>query len=288
MSPVILRLYHADKNVQLQLDEATGWPKGLVLSTQAQGVRNLRFEDKTPFKEILECAGAQLDLVVIIDEGRPEGMWRDPLGALCDRLFPARRDAAAATSGYVLTRGGQALAYFRKALWDPLEDAEEITAYLARILPGLKAYERPKPKPAEPPPKPKKPKPKRTPIINPATGKFDEATVATQEIPSVIVSEDLTGEVPVQPPADSVDDDEPTATGATGPTPLEELTVDPYAVLGVRRGVPLDEAKKAYRALVLQYHPDKVASLAPEFRELAEKRTRELNAAYALIEKELG
>jgi preprotein translocase subunit Sec63 len=29
------------------------------------------------------------------------------------------------------------------------------------------------------------------------------------------------------------------------------------------------------------YHPDKVASLAAEFRELAEQRMKEINAAYA-------
>jgi len=29
-----------------------------------------------------------------------------------------------------------------------------------------------------------------------------------------------------------------------------------------------------------QYHPDKVATLAPEFRELAERRMKEINTAY--------
>ena len=28
------------------------------------------------------------------------------------------------------------------------------------------------------------------------------------------------------------------------------------------------------------YHPDKVANLAPEFRDLAEQRMKEINAAY--------
>jgi hypothetical protein len=36
----------------------------------------------------------------------------------------------------------------------------------------------------------------------------------------------------------------------------------------------------AYREMAKLYHPDKVASLAPEFRELAEIRMKEINAAY--------
>jgi preprotein translocase subunit Sec63 len=31
------------------------------------------------------------------------------------------------------------------------------------------------------------------------------------------------------------------------------------------------------------YHPDKVASLAPEYREIAERRMKEINAAYIAL-----
>ena len=41
----------------------------------------------------------------------------------------------------------------------------------------------------------------------------------------------------------------------------------------------------AYRKLVQQYHPDKVANLAPEFRELAERRMKEINAAYQRLKR---
>ncbi len=41
----------------------------------------------------------------------------------------------------------------------------------------------------------------------------------------------------------------------------------------------MEDVKRAYRDKVRQYHPDKVAGLAPEFTQLAEQRTRELNAA---------
>lgn len=55
---------------------------------------------------------------------------------------------------------------------------------------------------------------------------------------------------------------------------------DPYAVLGISRKASSGEIKNAYRQLVNQYHPDKVSYLGVEFRELAEKRFREINKAY--------
>jgi len=58
---------------------------------------------------------------------------------------------------------------------------------------------------------------------------------------------------------------------------------DPWALLGLTRQTPLPAAKKAFRALIAQYHPDKVAHLAPEFRELAEERTRQILAAWEEI-----
>ena len=54
----------------------------------------------------------------------------------------------------------------------------------------------------------------------------------------------------------------------------------PYEVLEVRPGASREEVTAAYRRLVQQYHPDRVANLAPEFRELAEQRMKEINAAY--------
>lgn len=60
--------------------------------------------------------------------------------------------------------------------------------------------------------------------------------------------------------------------------------VDPWKVLGISPGTPLPEAKKAFRALIAQYHPDKVEHLAPEFRELAERKTREILEAWQQLE----
>ena len=53
-----------------------------------------------------------------------------------------------------------------------------------------------------------------------------------------------------------------------------------HQVLGVGAGASGDEIRTAYRSLVSQYHPDKVASLGPELRALAETKTKEIAAAY--------
>ena len=55
---------------------------------------------------------------------------------------------------------------------------------------------------------------------------------------------------------------------------------DPYTVLGIDRSASHDEIKAAYRRLAGQYHPDKVTHLGDEFRELAEKRFKEIQEAF--------
>ena len=56
--------------------------------------------------------------------------------------------------------------------------------------------------------------------------------------------------------------------------------VDCYTVLGVSPDASVEAIKAAYREKVLQYHPDRVATLGPKLRELAESETKKLNAAY--------
>ena len=60
----------------------------------------------------------------------------------------------------------------------------------------------------------------------------------------------------------------------------EFKTKDPYEVLGVVRNASQDEIKRAYKQLAGKYHPDKVAHLGEEFRELAEQRFKEIQEAY--------
>lgn len=60
-----------------------------------------------------------------------------------------------------------------------------------------------------------------------------------------------------------------------------------YETLGLQRGASPEEITAAYRRLAQMYHPDKVAGLAPEFRELAERRMKEINAAYERLKRDL-
>jgi Protein of unknown function (DUF4236)/DnaJ domain len=59
----------------------------------------------------------------------------------------------------------------------------------------------------------------------------------------------------------------------------------PYEVLGVREGASVDEVTAAYRKQAQMNHPDRVANMAAEFQELAERRMKEINAAYDELRK---
>ncbi len=57
------------------------------------------------------------------------------------------------------------------------------------------------------------------------------------------------------------------------------------ALLEVDENADEQTIRRAYQKKVRAYHPDLVANAADEIRELAEKRTKELNAAYELLVK---
>lgn len=58
---------------------------------------------------------------------------------------------------------------------------------------------------------------------------------------------------------------------------------NPYAVLGLTLEASDAEVDQAYRRLMSQYHPDRVAQAAPEVRQQAEVKAREINRAYDRI-----
>ena len=58
---------------------------------------------------------------------------------------------------------------------------------------------------------------------------------------------------------------------------------NPYAALGLTSDATDAEVDHAYRRLISQYHPDRMAGAAPELREQAEAKAREINAAYDRI-----
>jgi len=69
--------------------------------------------------------------------------------------------------------------------------------------------------------------------------------------------------------------------------PSKQLLDDAYAALGVTPAVSDAEIKSAYRKMIRENHPDRLAAkgVPAGLRELAEERAREINAAYDLIKK---
>ncbi len=55
---------------------------------------------------------------------------------------------------------------------------------------------------------------------------------------------------------------------------------DPYQILDIDRSASAVEIKQAYRELAGKYHPDKLEHLGEEFKELAERRFKEIQKAY--------
>ncbi len=65
---------------------------------------------------------------------------------------------------------------------------------------------------------------------------------------------------------------------------------DAYSVLGVASSASVAEIKKAYRRLMNQHHPDKLASkgLPESMIKMAKEKTQQISAAYDLIRQERG
>ena len=57
----------------------------------------------------------------------------------------------------------------------------------------------------------------------------------------------------------------------------------PYRVLGLAEDATDAEIDQAYRRLISQYHPDKLAGVAEELRRQAEDKASEINTAYDRI-----
>jgi len=63
---------------------------------------------------------------------------------------------------------------------------------------------------------------------------------------------------------------------------------DAYKILGVHRGDSFDNIRRAYRERMKEYHPDRVAGLGTELRELAERKAKEINIAFEELKRTYG
>ncbi|MCP5093484.1 MAG: co-chaperone DjlA [Gammaproteobacteria bacterium] len=75
------------------------------------------------------------------------------------------------------------------------------------------------------------------------------------------------------------------SSSAAGSEPARDQLADAYTALGVTPEMDATKIKRAYRKLISQNHPDKLASrgLPESMRAVAEERSREINSAYDLI-----
>ncbi len=64
---------------------------------------------------------------------------------------------------------------------------------------------------------------------------------------------------------------------------VKEKQPSAYEVLGIKPGATLAEIRSAYHHMARMNHPDKVVGLAPEFRQLAERRMKVITAAYRAL-----
>jgi preprotein translocase subunit Sec63 len=70
--------------------------------------------------------------------------------------------------------------------------------------------------------------------------------------------------------------DKPKQEQAQHPSPDKSW----YEILEVDPSSSLDEIKLAYKKKISMYHPDKVSNMGPEFNEIAQRKSKEINSAY--------
>ena len=68
-------------------------------------------------------------------------------------------------------------------------------------------------------------------------------------------------------------------------TTSKRASTKAYETLGISPEASMKEIKKAYQALIQKYHPDRVADMGPELKDVAEARTKEINAAYEELKR---
>lgn len=68
----------------------------------------------------------------------------------------------------------------------------------------------------------------------------------------------------------------------------ESIPTSWFRILEVSQSATKEQIVAAYKQKIRQYHPDKVAQMGAEIRELAEFKSKEINAAYDYAMKQQG
>ncbi len=225
-------LYFSDKAVNEKLFERVKNAKKLTLVTVLPPHRAATKPTKLePFASLEKDFGEVLDQVLVVDEGKIEGMWRDPVVDLADTLHEGDKKAAyAAARGYFFVQAGAWKATVKKTN-DHDDDLDRLEKAVEKLT--MK----------RPPERAAKKKGWRS-------SRQDTAARTVED------------EVPI-------------------------YSANPWEILGLEPGASLADAKKAWKSLMTLYHPDKVAHLAPEFKELAEEKTRQIMTAWEQVQAEL-
>lgn len=286
-------LYFSQKDVKTRLLERALQPASLLLVTAVRHGDHMRpVEEREPFLSLERRFGDLLVCVVVADDGKLEGMWRDPMGDLADRLFPQDgQQAFAAAHGYVLLVNGEVEAVLKKRS-DPGADLWFLQEALAAAHPEIPRPDPVKRPGAAPAPghRPAAPRGQASGSRSPGGSRApDSAKQRRQRQQEEAGTEQqrpgASRQVPREEAAPESQHPRSGREGAAREQADPWAETDPWALLGIAGDVTLAEARKAFRTLIAQYHPDKVEHLAPEFRALAERRTRQIVAAWAEIEQ---
>ena len=122
--------------------------------------------------------------------------------------------------------------------------------------------------------------------IRRSTQKFEHSRSAAsrrQPLRPQFLAEEPTYEPPTEqyaPPPRT----EPPPPREPPPPPRKTVTLDSaLSTLGLTRTATLEDLKRAYREYMRDYHPDRVAHLGADLKDLAERKAKEINAAYEYL-----
>ena len=140
-----------------------------------------------------------------------------------------------------------------------------------------------RPAPLETPPPPRAPEPAPPAPAPRGAPKPATAPAAKSSAPKPSAAKPAAPNAPVHAGKASGPASAPPKAQPAAPKPKPAAKPSPFEVLGIKPDATVSAIRAAYRDKAMEYHPDRVASLAPEFQKLAEQRMRAINEAYEAL-----